>query len=163
MPASRLLATALPLAALLAACTAPAPEPVDVAAEEAALNASMERFSEAAMAGDIETAATFMTEDFELREPGINAGRAAWVTQVTDVMESGARLESFDTRTEDYFLHGDAAYEVGEYDETIVMGDDRQVIEGYYFLRWEKGADGVWRMDRMVAGPREMPGSTGEM
>ena len=54
-------------------------------------------------------------------------------------------------------VHGDVAYEVGEYDETLEVEGEQQTIQGYYFLRWEKGTDGVWRIDRLVAGPREAP------
>lgn len=153
----------LALAALVAGCASPAPEPVDEAAEREALAAAMQGFGEAAVAGDMDAAAAFMTEDFELREPGMNLDRAGWREMVDDVLASGGGIESFETRTEDYFLHGDVAYEVGEYDENVVMGGARQTIEGYYFVRWEKGADAVWRMDRLVAGPRAAPAPAPEM
>jgi len=144
---------------LTSACTSPAPEPVDVEAEEAALNAALESFGQAAMAGDMEAAAAFMTEDFEIREPGMNADRAQWLATVQEADAAGTRVAAFETRTDDYFLHGDVAYEVGEYDETFTMGESEQAVEGYYFIRWERGGDGVWRMDRLVAGPRALPDS----
>lgn len=161
VPQVRLLI--LPALVLAAACASPAPEPVDAEAEEAALNAAMESFGQAAVAGDMDAAAAFMTDDFELREPGMNLDKAGWREMVAGVQESGGGVEFFETRTEDYFLHGDVAYEVGEYDEAVVMDGARQVIEGYYFVRWEKGADGVWRMDRLVAGPRAAPMPAREM
>lgn len=151
------------LVCLTAGCTSPAPEPVDEAAEREALAAAMEGFGEAVVAGDMDAAAAFMTEDFELREPGMNLDKAGWREMVNGVLASGGGVESFETRTEDHFLHGDVAYEVGEYDETVVMGGARQNIEGYYFVRWEKGGDGVWRMDRLVAGPRAAPMPAPEM
>ena len=50
-----------------------------------------------------------------------------------------------------------AAYEVGEFDQVSEIGGEEQEAHFYYFMRWEKGVDGVWRMDQFVAGPREMP------
>ena len=87
----------------------------------------------------------------------MNLDRAGWLEMVTGVHEAGGGIEYFETRPEDYFLHGDVAYEIGEYDEALRMGGGRQEIEGYYFIRWEKGADNVWRMDRIVAGRRAAP------
>ena len=44
-------------------------------------------------------------------------------------------------------------------DQRYIGFAKQQKIAGNFFIRWEKGADGVWRMDRLVTGPRELPGT----
>ena len=71
---------------------------------------------------------------------------------------SGGRVLALDIRPDEMFVHGDAAYEIGEYDETVQMaGEEPMTLRNFYALRWERGADGVWRIDRFLGAPREAP------
>jgi len=145
---------------LTAACTAPAAEQpaIDVAAVEAATAENFGAFGDAAVAGDIEAAAASWTEDAHIMEPGmVLNSREAWVEFVEGLMADGAQITSFDFTRHNIFVHPGAAYEYGTYDETIDMGGEEVVVEGNYFLRWEEGDDGMWRMDGLVAGPRNAP------
>jgi hypothetical protein len=62
----------------------------------------------------------------------------------------------YNFETIDWFIHGDVAYTVGSYDETFQVEGQEVVARNYGFSRWEK-VDGVWMMDRLVAGPRDAP------
>lgn len=144
--------------ALTTACTSPAPTPVDETAETAALSESLEAFAEAALADDVEGAAAFLTDDAVIREPGMLLTRSEWMEMVGGMIASGGGVASFEPTVTETFLHGDVAYQIGVFDETLTMGGAAQEILGNFFIRWEKGADGVWRMDRLLTGSRETPG-----
>lgn len=139
------------------ACGTPAEDPVDAAAVEAELVAAMADFRAAALAGDMDRFFGLLTPDVRFAEPGVSLAGDELREFLRGMFES-AEVESFEVRPFDHFVHGDVAYELGEYDEVIRMDGDARTIEGHYFLRWERGDDGVWRVDRLVAGPREAPG-----
>lgn len=98
----------------------------------------------------------FFTTDARLLEAGVNVAGDEVGDFLREFFETGRAL-SFDLEAYDRFVHGDVAYELGEYDETVEVEGEEETVQNYYFLRWEKGADGVWRFDRLVAGPREAP------
>lgn len=49
--------------------------------------------------------------------------------------------------------------EIPQYGETARPEPDaeRLSVDGNYFLRWERGRDGVWRIDRFLGGPIHAP------
>ncbi len=136
---------------------APAGEAVDEAAVRQELTDRMAAYGNLLVAGDLDAAMAYMTDDARLLEPGIDVSGAAVGEYVRDFFSTGASISMFEPRAYDYFVHGDVAYEIGEYDETLVVSGEPQTVENYYFIRWEKGADGQWRFDRIVIGPRAAP------
>ncbi len=79
---------------------------------------------------------------------------------LSDFLQAAVEATSvtgLEVRRRDIFVHGDVAYEIFEADESmLVEGQGSARRELYGFFRWEKGG-GVWKMDRLVAGPREAP------
>ncbi len=145
---------------LLAMACAPAgetPPAVDEAAVRQELTDRMRAHADLVMAGDVDAAMAYMTDDARLLEPGIDLSGAAIGEFLREFFSTGGSISMFEPEAYDYFVHGDVAYEIGEYDETYVVGGEQQTVENYYFIRWEKGADGEWRFDRIVTGPRAAP------
>jgi hypothetical protein len=69
----------------------------------------------------------------------------------------GAGSTALESEEVDLFLDGDAAYPLGPYDETIQFeGQEPFTVHNYHFIRWEK-EDGIWKIDRLLAGPRSAP------
>ena len=76
---------------------------------------------------------------------------------VRDLFESGIQVVEWNVRPVETFVHGDVAYQMGEMDEALQMPDaETSRAEGYFFARWQR-ENGVWKIDRLVAGPREAP------
>lgn len=150
----------LALAGLLAGCApAETPPPEDETDEQAVreeLSARMDAYGEAALAGDANALVGFWTEDARLWEPGMDMDRSEIGAFLREFLQTG-RVTSFEIEPFDVFVHGDAAYDFGRYDEVLEIEGETQEIRGYYAARWERGADGVWRIDRLVAGPRDAP------
>ncbi len=130
---------------------------VDEAAVRQELTDRMNAYRNLMVAGDADAAMAYMTDDVRVLEAGVDLSGAAVGEFVRELFSTGASISMFETEPYDYFVHGDVAYEIGEYDETLVVGGEPQTVENYYFIRWEKGADGEWRFDRIVTGPRAAP------
>ena len=94
--------------------------------------------------------------DAHLLEAGVDLSGDQVGDYFREFFETG-RVLSFDIEAFDQFVHADVAYELGQYDETVEVEGEEATVQNYYFLRWEKGADGMWRIDRLVTGPREAP------
>jgi ketosteroid isomerase-like protein len=142
---------------VLAGCFA-APPATSAIAEEAStreeINETFSAFKTAVITGDIPGVLTQVTDDFRLTEPGILAtGIDEFETTLTSIFET-YDITAFESIRRDLFIHGDVAYDFGDFDETFVVGGDTTMFMGYYAIRWERGAEGVWKMDRLVAGPR---------
>ncbi len=142
---------------VVAGCTATESDPTaDTAAVRQELTDRMAAYKEALMSGDAEQALGFWTPDGRVLEPGQDLSGDELHEFLREFFNTG-RVISVDIEAYDQFVHGDVAYDVGEYDEIVEVEGEQQTIQGYYFLRWEKGTDGVWRIDRVVTGPREAP------
>jgi ketosteroid isomerase-like protein len=110
------------------------------------------------VAGDIPGIQDYWTSDLRVLEPGMDFTKNDVENFFTDFFGSGGVGYGFQPETFDVFVHGDVAYHVGQYDEDVQFGgQERNVIQNYFFARWEKGEDGVWRISRFVAAPREAP------
>lgn len=128
----------------------------DMAVREA-LDQRLIEYGEVAGRGDAEGLMDFWTEDLRVYEPGVDLDRSGMATFVREFFATGDVL-GLDVRASDVFVHGDLAYQFGEYDEEIqAEGGEPTMIRNYFAARWERGEDGVWRIDRFVAGPREAP------
>ena len=149
--------SAIAVGLVVAGCTTTKTDPAtDSAAVRQELTDRMAAYGEAVMSGEAEQALGFWTPGGRVLEPGLDVSGDELPDFFRELF-STAQLTSFDIEAYDQFVHGDAAYELGEYDETVEIEGEQQTVHGYYFLRWEKGTDGVWRIDRAVAGPREAP------
>lgn len=131
-----------------------APPQDDAAVTEAIDSALAQHFRAAMVPNGIDSVATFLTGDAIIIEPGRRETRSEWAARVREMFGAEGRLLSYALRRIDLFIHGDAAYDLGEYDETLLLPSGEVTVEGYYFIRWERGADGRWRMDRQMSGPR---------
>jgi ketosteroid isomerase-like protein len=157
----------VPLLALtLAACEAPPPPAetaetaqVDEAAVRAALAARIDAYEQAALEGDLASMKGLWTDDVRLFQPGMVMSGAEVGAFYDEVFGGGARVETIDIRTDEAFVHGDVAYTIGDYEETLMMAPDAEPMVEYnhWFARWERGADGTWRIDRMVVGAVDAP------
>jgi ketosteroid isomerase-like protein len=158
-PSSR--AVALTACFTVAIACNPAPVPtaeaqVDDSAVRQELAQRMAAYRDALMQGDPAAVTSFWTTDSRILEQGMDVtgdGLQAFVQQ----FYSTGKVNALDIRPLDVFVHGNAAYELGQYDEVVQIGAQVDTIQNNYFLRWEKQADGSWKIDRFVAGPRNAP------
>ena len=144
---------ALALGLTVAACV---PAETDTAMVGQELTDQMAAFREAILSGEADRSIGFFTTDAHILEAGVNVAGDEVGDFFREIFET-SRILSFDIEAYDQFVHGDVAYEVGEYDETVEVEGEEETVQNYYFLRWEKGTDGAWRIDRVVTGPREAP------
>lgn len=152
------LLVALTVTTILAGCVAADRAPAtDDAAVQQQLAERLAALRSALLAGDAEPFLAFWTSDARTLEPGVDRSGEDLRQYIRDFFATGKVL-SLDIQPYERFVHGDVAYETGQYDETAqVQGQRPMVIKNYYFVRWEKGEDGQWRFDRFVAGPRDAP------
>ena len=149
--------SALAVCLAFVGCTATESDPAtDAAAVRQELTDRMAALKEALLVNDIEVVLGFWTPDGRALEPGLNLSGDQLREFFRDFFSTG-RVVSFDVEAYDQFVHGDVAYEVGQYDETVEVEGQQATVQNHYFMRWEKATDGVWRIDRLVVGPREAP------
>ncbi len=149
--------SAIAVGLVVAGCTVAESDPAtDTAAVRQELTDRMAAYKEAIMSGEAEQALGFWTPDGRILGPGQDLSGDELRDFIREFFGTG-QVISFDIQAYDQFVHGDVAYEIGEYDQTVEVEGEQRTIQGYYFLRWEKGTDGVWRFDRVVVGPREVP------
>ena len=151
-----LRSTTLLLALLLGGCAADEVAEMDTAAAEADITAAMESFRQAALAGDLDAILESLTDDIHMMEPGVMLSGPGVRELFTEILSTSDFI-SFDTQRHGLFIHEGAAYEVGIYDEVLETDGEEEVVAGIFFLRWELGDDGQWRIDQVVAGPRDEP------
>ena len=115
-------------------------------------------FRETIQAGDYDAWADYWTSDTRMLQPGMDLTGTAWFDYVRDFFNGGVQFLTFDVESFDVFVHGDVAYQVGQYDETAELADGEPgEWHDYFFVRWEKGADGIWRINRFLSAPRDAP------
>ncbi len=108
------------------------------------------------LAKDVEGWASFWTPDARMLEPGMDLSGDDVLAFAKEFFESGGEVFSLDVESFEIFVHGDVAYQIGQYDEIFqAAGEDRMNVKNYFFARWEKQPDDVWKMSRFMAGPRE--------
>lgn len=105
---------------------------------------------------DLEAAADFYTPDAKLIGPDTDMGRSDLVETLHSVFENGIEVD-VNRRTVELFVHGDAAYEIAQTDDTLVNPDgSSQTLRNNLFIRWERGADGKWRFARVLLSPQTL-------
>ena len=110
---------------------------------------------------DRETWLTYWTSDGWILEPGMNF-RGEEIQQLgVDFFDGGGQVFSLDLDSHEVFVHGDVAYQIGQYDESFQFpGEEPAEVQNYFFARWMK-VDGTWKLHRFLAGPREAPEGEG--
>jgi ketosteroid isomerase-like protein len=86
--------------------------------------------------------------------PNFNKDREGMREQMTGYYAKGGNLSSYICESLERSVYEDVVYDIGAYDNVGDVNGNQFIINGYYFLRWVKQQDGVWRVDKGVAGPR---------
>jgi uncharacterized protein (TIGR02246 family) len=126
-------------------------DPAEIAREE--IDAARNVYREALLNGDAAAIADVFTYDATLAEPDAAdiVGSAA--------IEAAMRLRLASTVVTDVLLEPDpidilpagVALEFGRFEQTLQSGDKRPLTRrGRYAIRWLRGADDDWRMEKML-------------
>ena len=132
---------------LLAACAAPADAP-DPDEDLRQIEAQARALSEAYMAGDIDALVAIYTED-GVAIPGNRdfvQGHEA-LARLWSLPE-GRDILHHETRATKLVVDGDHAYDYGYFEGRAAQdGEPLNPFGGAYVIVWERGDDGVWRID----------------
>ena len=103
-------------------------------------NAYMTRVAEM----DKETWMSYWTQDAWLLEPGMNL-KGSDISDFADALsDGGGQMFSLDLTSHEIFVHGNVAYQIGQYDEAFQFpGEERMEVQNYFFARWVND-DGTW-------------------
>ena len=105
-----------------------------------------------------ETWSPFWAPDIRILEPGMDLSGNEFMEFGRDFFESGGEVFSFEVESFEVWVHGDVAYQIGQFDESFqYAGEEPAEAHNYFFARWEKQPDGEWRISRLMAGPRDAP------
>ena len=116
-------------------------------------------YQQALLNGDANAVKGFWTEDARVYLPGLSLEGDALAAFVDEFYAGGGRVLSVELQPREVFVHGEAAYELGRLEETArFRGREPETVREDYFLRWERGGDGSWRIDRFVAVPVDVHG-----
>lgn len=152
---------ALAIVAMIGACDVQRRDQVRPNHDElvrGAVDSSLAGFFGAAKTGNVDGMLAYLTADALLLEPGTRAGREEFGRAAREAFGPDGGITSIVLRRDDLFVHRDVAYDIGEYDEGLRTVAGAVSYQGNYFIRWERGKDGTWRIDRLVTGPRAAPG-----
>ena len=149
---------------LVAACQAPPAEMTGAerAQQEAqvreAVTEALSSLQTDFLSNDAERFLSHWTPDMRVLEPGMDMARAEFEEMIREFWDTGGVISAFDVDPFEVFVHGDVAYQIGQYREAYQF-PDAEPDELYYnfFARWEKQSDGAWRIDRWVGGPVDEP------
>lgn len=119
----------------------------------AALDARRNELERVAVSRDAERFVAFYAPDARLREPGTVLDGPQVAAYIRDFFSKG-QVTALDIRPAKVYVHGNFAYEFGEYDESASLGGQTISLKNNYALRWRKVANGSWVIDHLVAGPR---------
>jgi ketosteroid isomerase-like protein len=96
----------------------------------------------------------FWTVDHHEFNPNYDKDREGMFERMTWYYANGGTVDSYDLQTLERYVYNNAVYDFGAVDNVNHFNGIEYIINGYYFLRWIKGHDGVWRVDKSVAGSR---------
>jgi ketosteroid isomerase-like protein len=115
-------------------------------------------YVDAVLRGDVQGILAYWTPDVRIWGQDMNLDRTGYEDHLNEVFGAGGEVYTYDTGSYEVFVHGDVAYQIGQFDEAFQLpGEDPAEILGYFFIRWEKQSDGSWKFDRVMWGPREAP------
>lgn len=141
---------------LVEACSPPETDSAgaDANAVQQELLERIEEYEQALLAGDPAAVRGFWTDDARVFLPGLSLEGGGLAAFVDEFYAGGGRVLSVDFQPREVFAHGEAAYELGQLEETARFGgQEPQTVRENYFLRWRRDADGEWRIDRFLAVP----------
>jgi ketosteroid isomerase-like protein len=151
---------AIAVLVLVAACQTAPPEMTEAEiaqAESETRQAIAERwagYKAAELAGDVEEYWSFWTPTARLYYPSMTLVGDDLYAFVSDFWGSGGKILAFEIESFEVFVHEDVAYEIGQYGESIQFPDGTlEEYRGNVSVRWVKGDDGSWRIDRFLTGP----------
>lgn len=149
------------LGVVLLACSAPETNSADAEGEAVRqeLLQRIEEYERALLDGDPAVVKGFWTEDARVFLPGLSLEGDGLAALVDEFYAGGGQVLSVDLQPREVFIHGEAAYEVGRLEETARFGGhEPQTVRENYFLRWQRDADGSWRIHRFFAVPVDAHG-----
>jgi ketosteroid isomerase-like protein len=106
-----------------------------------------------AIARDTEKFISFWAPDVRVREPGTALDGPQFPAYVRDFFSKG-QVTALDIRPAKVYVHGDVAYEFGEYDESATLAGQSISVKNNYAMRWRRLSNGTWVIDQLIAGPR---------
>lgn len=154
----------LALSVLLGGCRVertPRPESIDVdAIARDVIRATFESYRQALLTGDARRAAAAFMPDARLSEPHAPdvVGPRAIAERLDGFFERGEFLD-LDVDRDTIDIAGGVAYDLGTYEETVRAEGDEQTVRGRYVIRWRRGAEARWRIDRFLRSPYPTDGS----
>lgn len=114
------------------------------------IDAAQAAFWEAHEQGDAEALAALVTDDALLWAPGMDevGGREA-IHAAAEGMFAAMSISDFDIESRELVVHGDTAYELATYSETLTYkGAAPSAVRGRYLIVWKRDVDGEWRVHR---------------
>lgn len=107
---------------------------------------------------DFDAWVTHWTPDMRALGPGADWSGDGFFDVMGATFASSVQYTTLDVQSYEVFVHGNHAYQIAEYDVTFQMPEQEpEEVQDYIFVRWEKQSDGVWRISRFVAAPRNAP------
>ena len=118
----------------------------------------LQAYASALRADDWTRGSPFWADDAVFQEPAIEINDKAALDAFALKSLAGVEIQNLQVTPEETTVHDDGAvvYQWGHYTETVVPKTGKpepQTIRNAMFIRWKRGADGEYRMDRFVATP----------
>ena len=117
------------------------------------LDARRNELERIALARDAEKFISFWASDVRVREPGTVLDGPQFAPYVRNFFSRG-QVTALDIRPAKIYVHGNVAYEFGEYDESASLDGQSISVKNNYAMRWRRLENGTWVIDHLVAGPR---------
>ena len=144
----------LTAAVLLTSCSSAMKASSDDPGVISVLDARRNDLERTALARDTEKFVSFWAPDVRVREPGTVLDGPQFVAYVRDFFSKG-QVTSLDIRPAKVYVHGNFAYEFGEYEESATVAGQSISVKNNYAMRWRRLESGSWVIDNLIAGPRE--------
>jgi ketosteroid isomerase-like protein len=123
-----------------------------------AITERLDAYNGIASSGDMEGWLSYWTPNVRAMEPGMDLSGQDFFDMGKEFFESGGKVSSAEWRTEELFVHGNVAYQIGEIHEAFqYAGEEPGEAHNHIFVRWEKGEDGVWKISRFLGSPIDAP------
>ena len=138
------------VAGVIALVTASAEARTGADKAKAEIAAARDAFWAAHADADARALASLLTEDARLLAPGMDdlRGRQAIEAGAVQMFEALA-VEDFRIESSEITIHGDSAYEISTYSETLrPRGGAPSPARGRYLIVWKRDPAGKWKVHR---------------
>ena len=152
----RLVLSGIVVALLSSGACAPAPAPVDEAQAQAAARAGIrqtwEEFIRVWEQGDGAAAAALYTRDaVNMPAYGFTQNGAVEIEESFTEYQSAATIKVLSQKTDEVFVHGDMAYEVGTIVQELTPPEGEPTTLPYrYVAVFQRQDDGSWKFHRWL-------------